>query len=342
MLCPEAGRRRSGEENLNQSEQPAREAYRTPRLGGIAQSARGGWLHPCQGPIGRARGARATCRRSNHRPIFGARGRVGARDEKRGGEASSAAAILDRARSASAEPSADAAASLEPRPRRQNNPGPTSPHPTSASRRYRDSARARGARKRRRALASPACRDTLLSGGASSCGESVRLNWAGPLPLLPRRHRRPSRRRPPRRHRRLSRHGRTRPPAPRAGSRQGRPRRPQPSFPPRPAAALGVPPAEVRARGAASLRVGAGGWGAGPPLDCSAPWASGPQAGRGSPSPHLPRGQARRRLQASAKVCPAAESRGPGPCVFGAGRAAPALPPRGAGPPLDAGYLPSG
>ncbi|XP_069900439.1 uncharacterized protein [Globicephala melas] len=81
---------------------------------------------------------------------------------------------------------------LSPDPRRQNNPGPTSPHPTSASRRYRDSARARGARKRRRALASPACRDTLLSGGASSCGESVRLDWAGPLPLLPRRRRPPS------------------------------------------------------------------------------------------------------------------------------------------------------
>ena len=81
---------------------------------------------------------------------------------------------------------------LSPDPRRQNNPGPTSPHPTSASRRYRDSARARGARKRRRALASPACRDTLLSGGASSCGESVRLDWAGPLPLLPRRRWPPS------------------------------------------------------------------------------------------------------------------------------------------------------
>lgn len=38
-----------------------------------------------------------------------------------------------------------------------------------------------------------ACRDTLRSGGASSCGESVRLDWAGPLPLFPQRRRPPSR-----------------------------------------------------------------------------------------------------------------------------------------------------
>ncbi|XP_026633935.1 uncharacterized protein LOC113455772 [Microtus ochrogaster] len=54
--------------------------------------------------------------RSNDGPVFGARGRADARDEKRGGEASSVAAILDRARSASVEPSAAAAGpSLEPR-----------------------------------------------------------------------------------------------------------------------------------------------------------------------------------------------------------------------------------
>lgn len=60
-------------------------------------------------------------------------------------------------------------------------------------------ARGKGKKKKGgwRALASVspllACRDTLRSGGASSCGESVRLDWAGPLPLFPQRRRPPSR-----------------------------------------------------------------------------------------------------------------------------------------------------
>ncbi|XP_044116011.1 proline-rich protein 2-like [Neovison vison] len=81
------------------------------------------------------------------------------------------------------------------------------------------------------------------------------------------------------------------PPAPGAGSRQGRPRHPPPASPPprpppRPAAASGVP-----------SRGGAGARGRSSPRRCgrpdgSPPWAPGPQAGRASPSPHLPHGRA--------------------------------------------------
>lgn len=74
-------------------------------------------------------GARVTFSRSNDRPIFRARGRVGARVEKRGGEASSAAAILDRARQLPRSHRQTPRPPLSPDPVRQNNPGPTSPTP---------------------------------------------------------------------------------------------------------------------------------------------------------------------------------------------------------------------
>lgn len=69
------------------------------------------------------------CSKSNGRAILGAWGRVGARDEKRGGESSSAAAILDRARQLPRSHRQTPRPPLSPDPVVRTTPGPLSPTP---------------------------------------------------------------------------------------------------------------------------------------------------------------------------------------------------------------------
>lgn len=229
-----------------------------------------GWPHPCQGPIGRARGARATCGRSNDRPIFRARGRVGARDEKRGGEASSAAAILDRARQLPRSHRQTPRPPLSPDPVVRTTPGPLPPTPLPL-RAAIAIAPGPGAREKGGGRSPPP--PIAIRSSAAAPAPVVRASGStgpDPFPSSPRRRRPPSLPPQPLRHRRPSRHGRPRPwwapPAPGAALALGRAApvsavlavrgpllRPLPLPPPRPSASPWGRPATPSPRG---IRVG--------------------------------------------------------------------------------------
>lgn len=235
-----------------------------PRLEATVQSVRGGRTHPCQRPIGRARAAGATCSRSNGSATIGAWGRVGARDEKRGGEASSAAAILDRARQLPRSHRQTPRPPLSPDPVVRTTPGPPPPTPLPL-RAVIAIAPGPGAREKGGGRSPPS--PIAIRSSAAAPAPVVRASGStgpDPFPSSPRRRRPPSPPPPPLQHRLPPRHGRPRPRSAPGSQRAAVPTSPAERAPPSaapapcPLASPGVRPATRAARGVRVCPAGCG------------------------------------------------------------------------------------